>query len=216
MKKIFVLLAFTFVNLFGQSNFLSPFNHIDLSLLGGANFNSISKLGGSLIFEGKTNLSSKTDLKISVGFSSLYENTEYTVKSYERSKIEGSEGYSLQEYDIDQIQYTMIPVNLGFEYKWNIEGILTSAILEAGYNFYNREDQVSQSRSVNRVNSLSQIPAEYLNDGPVVSDGSDYSFGAGLGLIYPVSQNLALTVRYMFRYNNKLVNSNQILFGIVF
>ena len=218
MKKLAILISL-FLNsvLFCQeTNNVKPFTNINLGILGGGNFNSIPTLGGSLILEGKSNISSQSILKISIGFSSLFENNSYQIKSYSHFIIDNIEGYQLTTYDIDKIQYSIIPINLGFEYVFSNNQISPFGIIELGYNFYSGEEQVAMSTSGQYFNTLEEVPNNYRNPAPKTFDDNSYSLGLGMGIKYKLTLNMDLNIRYMFRYNDKILNSNQILFGISF
>ena len=218
MKKLVILISLIFNSaLFCQeTNNVNPFSNIKLSILGGANFNSIPTLGGSLIFEGKSNISSQAFLKLSIGFSSLFENNNYQIKSYGYFKIENTEGYQLNTYDIDKIQYSIFPINLGFEYVFYNKQISPFGIIELGYNLYSGEEQVTKSTSGQYFNTLEEVPNEYRNSAPGTFDDNSYSLSLGIGMRYKLTSKLDLDIRYMFRYYDKILNSNQILFGISF
>ncbi|MFC2083807.1 hypothetical protein ACFLS9_02000 [Bacteroidota bacterium] len=61
-----------------------------------------------------------------------------------------------------------------------------------------------------------EIPIEYQNRVPNVSDGSNFTIGAGIGVLYKISSSLNLNIRYMYRFHDSIINVNQILVGITF
>lgn len=194
------------------------FSKFYLSILGGVNFNTIPTIGGSLQFEGKTNINSRINLKLSVGYSGIFENKEYIIKTYSHFKIENNEGYQLETYYIDKIQYNVIPLNLGIEYFFTNKKISPFAIFELGYNFYNGEEQISKGIiGPETYNSINEIPLEYRNPHPPkIFDDSTIGVSLGLGINYKISSSLEFNFRYLFKYYDDIININQILFGITF
>lgn len=194
------------------------FSKFKLSILGGINFNTIPTIGGYLQFEGKTNINSKINLKISVGYSGIFENKEYIIKTYSHFKIENDEGYILEKYYIDEIQYNVIPLNLGIEYFFTNKKISPFAIFELGYNFYNSEEQISKSiRGPESFDNINDIPIEYRNpQPPKIFDDSTIGVSLGLGINYKIFSSLECNIRYLFKYYDDIINTNQILFGITF
>jgi hypothetical protein len=193
----------------------SMFSNLHLSILGGTNFHTIPTLGGSVIFEGKASINSKFDVKLSLSYTSLFENKEYTIKSYIHSKRDNLDIYQLRATNINQLQYTVIPINVGVEYTLLNSNFSPLGIIEVGYNFYSAEEQISSGLiSGEEYQNLNDVPNEYRNVEPRDLDGSYLGFGFGLGFKYKISSSFDLSIRYMFRYNDLIVNSNQILLGI--
>lgn len=192
------------------------FSQIRLSFLGGANFSTIPKVGGSLQFGAKANLTSGLDLIVSSGYFALFEKKEYTIKSYSAFNIDDTKGYQLQTYSIDQLEHAIIPVNLGIEYTMNKNKISPFGILEVGYNFYGSEENVNKSFSGQTYQDINEIPNEYLNGAPTVVEGSGYNLSAGVGVKFIMSSVFHLDIRYVYRYNETIINNNQFLIGLTF
>jgi hypothetical protein len=199
-----------------NSQEFSAFSKFSFSLLGGINFSSNASPGPSLQIEVKTNIFRNATLKASAGFSLIKEDADYVIKSYHPTKIEDYDGYQLNTYSINQIQYSVIPINLGLEYIFIDNQFAPFGIFELGYNFYSAEEQIESSGSGEWYDSIDEIPEEYQNPVPNVSDGSTLSLGAGFGVLYKISPSVNLSIRYIYRYQESIINVNQILFGVTF
>jgi len=75
MKRNIVLLLMVFtINLFAQeNNCTKAFSKFCFSSNDGVNFNTIPTVGGSIQLEAKTNLYSNLRMKLSLGYSSIFE-----------------------------------------------------------------------------------------------------------------------------------------------
>lgn len=65
--------------------------------------------------------------------------------------------------------------------------------------------------------SYDAIPDEYKANQDIPSF-NNYSYGIvlGIGGIYKISSKLNFDIRYLYKYENKIVNSNQLVIGIYF
>lgn len=190
------------------------FSKFNLSFSGGVNFSKNSSVGGSFQFAGKTDISSRVNIKLSLGYSLVKENADYTVYTYDYAVIDNIEGYELEVFNINQIQYSIIPINLGLEYTLSENIFSPYVLIEAGYNFYTTEEQVASSGSIGWVETKDEIPVEHRNAVPNAFDDSCYGLGAGIGISYKISQSFALEMIYVYRYYDKIINSHQLLFGV--
>ena len=216
MKNLMLVLFFLFSgSLFSQVvTKESPVSTFHLSILGGTNFTTISSIGGSLQIEGKTNLSENLFLKAYVGYSGIAEEKDYMIKSYSPVHIGNYDGYQLKTYSVNQIEYSVIPVNLGIEYFLSNSKITPFGVVELGYNFYSSEEQIKSSASSELFENKNEIPTEYKNNAPRTIDDSSFGVSAGVGLLYRISSSFNVNIRYLYRYNDSLIDVNQILLGI--
>lgn len=216
-KSIFLFLILSTHIIFAQgTQSLKMFSKFSFSVLGGLNFNSLPNIGASLQIEGKTNISPKIHLKVSTGFSNILEEREYIIRSYGYFNIQGNEGYQLKTYSINQIQYSVIPLNIGIDYLLNEDNFSPFGIFEIGYNFISREEQISSSTSGAIYNNRIDIPVEYLNDAPKTLDKNSFGLGLGMGIKYKISSSLEISIRYIYRYYDSIINANQLLLGLNF
>src|SRR5690606_22052683 len=220
MKTVFIFFLIVFnSNLFSQDTKEAKiFSKFSFSILGGTNFNTIPTIGGSIRLEGKTNITSQIDMKLSAGFSSIFENKEYIIKTYSHFKIENIEGYRLETYTIDPIQYSVIPINFGFEYTLLENNLSPFAVFEFGYKLYSSEEQIAKGIiGPDTYNNENEIPFEYRNPPPPKTvDDSTIGLGLGLGIKYKISTTFELNVSYQYRYFDNIINTNQILLGVTF
>lgn len=192
------------------------FSSFHMGILGGINFNTIPTVGSTFQFEGTTNLLSNLNLKIAIAYSNMFKESDYLIKSYGHFKIDNVEGYQEKTYKINRIQYSSIPINLGLEYTFDGEKILPYGLIEAGYNFFSSEEQIASVGSGRYYNTEGEVPLEFRNKGPFTLDDSAFLFGIGAGVKYKISSSLALNIRYIYRYNDSIINTNQFLVGINF
>jgi len=218
MKTLVFLFLFSIItNSFSQDTQNSTmFSNFNLSILGGVNFKTVPDVGGTLQLEGKTNITSEINLNLSVGYSSMYEDKEYMIKSYSYFNINNTEGYQLNTYSINKIEYSVVPVNLGIEYVLREDNLSPFGILEIGYSFYSSQEQVVKSTGGEVFYNKNEIPVEYLNSAPKTIDGSSFGLGLGLGIKYKISPSFNINIRYVYRYNKSIIHTNQILLGITF
>jgi opacity protein-like surface antigen len=64
--------------------------------------------------------------------------------------------------------------------------------------------------------TIGEIPTEYRNTAPALDDGSSFSIGVGVGARYILTDRMGLNIRYIYRYNDSIVNNNQLLIGLTF
>lgn len=210
---VFILVSTNFSQEKNTSAFLSNSN---LGLLGGVNFNNSSTLGGSLQIEGKISLSEHIFFKASVGYSGVFEDKDYLIKTYNSVRIGDYEGYQLKTYSIDQIEHSVIPINLGLEYTFTNSSVVPFGLLELGYNIFSSEEQIGKSTSGALFENKNEIPIEYQNRGTQTKDDSSFGLSVGVGLLYKISSSLNINIRYVYRFNDSLINVNQVLMGITF
>ena len=104
-----------------------------------------------------------------------------------------------------------------FEYKFLDDDLSPYALLDIGYVYYNSESVVTPPRSGILVDTIEEIPEEYRNPIPHLrKSGTFLGAGIGAGLKYKLSTATEIMITYVFRYNNKIINSNNILLGISF
>ena len=216
LSTAFFFLVFSVGSVAQNLQNTSAFSEFTMSFLGGVNFNKIPTVGGSMQFEGKTNITSSLNLKISLGYSGTFEEKKYTVKSHRYFKINDQEGYQLQTYSINKMKHTVFPVNIGMEYVFYKETFSPFGILETGYNFYNSEERVNKSESGQTFDNENSIPADYRNPAPGTIAGSSLGIGIGLGTKYNLSSTASIEFRYVYRWNDLIINTNQILVGLTF
>ena len=215
MKKLIVLF-FILLNIssFSQESEKSTlFSNFNMEFLGGINYTTIT--GPSLIIEGKTSLTSHFNLKLSIGYSMIYKNDFHNVKGYEFLNFGNIQQYETYSYNINKIEYDMIPISIGFEYIFGHDKLLPYCFLETGYNYYSAK-AIASSRmyTSNYYGRYDEIPSDYQNGSSlVISEDKSYRLGLGIGAQYQLSQKINLDIRYLYQYNSNIINTHQVLIG---
>jgi len=219
MKKAILLYFAVFlgVSLAQESYSVKPFSSYGFGFSVGSNFQTIKFPGASFLFEIKTPLTNNLGLKLSGGFSLIFEDKSFVLKYNKLVSIQGIEKYSLITENIKKIEHSIIPIYAGFEYKFLDDDLSPYALLDIGYVYYNSESVVTPPRSGILVDTIEEIPEEYRNPIPHLrKSGTFLGAGIGAGLKYKLSTATEIMITYVFRYNNKIINSNNILLGISF
>lgn len=216
-KYILIIIFFYCTGLIAQGIKPEHTSNFHFGISGGANFNTIPTIGGSLILEAKFNPMTNVNLKLSVGYQSIFENKKHLIKSHNSADLNDTQVYQLKTYSIDKTQYLVVPVNLGIEYTFVKNVISPYAIFELGYSFYSSEKQITKVATGGEIfNSLEEIPKEYRNPAIITNEGSGIDGALGLGLKYKLSSSLEINLRYLYQYFDGMPNANQVLFGITF
>ena len=218
MKKIIVLFIVLFnLSLFSQEvEKLKMFSTFNLGVLAGVNFSNLA--GGSFIMEGKTNITKNLNIKISFGYSNINKKEGYLVKSYEYVHFDSIKEYQTSSYNVDKILYDVIPISLGLEYFFLRNSFSPYCLFEFGYNYYSFHTQISNGKSgfAGTFNTYDELPSEYKNKPPVISEATSYRLAFGIGTNYKLSSNINLDIRYLFQSNKYILNTHQVLIGLNF
>jgi len=218
MKKITALsLLLLSTNLFAQENApVNIFPAFKVGALAGVNFSSLS--GGSVLLEGKINLSSDLNLTLSAGYSKINKKAGFNVKAYRHIQFDNINEYETETYNVDEINYDVFPVSLGLEYYFGHNVYSPYTLFEVGYNGVDFHE-ITSGGSINGAGSYStfdQLPSAYKLKDPLFFIKNSYRIALGVGTTYQLTRFVCLDLRYVYQYNNSLENTNQILFGIVF
>jgi hypothetical protein len=216
MKHLIGLFILLFcANLFAQeTEDNTSFTKFKFGFLAGVNVTKFA--GGSVMIEGNTNLTSNINMKVSVGYSKIYKKEGYNVKTNTFIDINNFQEYVIGSYNVDRIDYDVFPITVGVEYFILKERLSPYIISEAGYNFYSFHIQQSNIYSGPSYDTYDQIPAEYKNTPPKISNEASYLFGLGIGTNYRLGSAINLDIRYLYQFNKNIVNTNQIVMGINF
>ena len=193
-----------------ESNFLTFFR---MGFYGGINFNSSPDPGGALIIEGTTNLTSNLNLKISTGYYKSFKTESYTVKTNSSATIQGETIYFASQYDVTEKGYDVFPLSLGLQYNFNYKTISPYLLANISYNLISPKIYPSPSENWS-YKSYDEVPEEFKTKHIETLPTNSGSLAFGLGAIYNLSPGLALDFRYLYRIDNRIINSNQIVFGI--
>lgn len=216
MKTMFVLFtAFIFSSALAQDSKI--FSSFDFGISAGSNFKTLTYPGASLLLEVRTPLAENLSLKLSGGFSLLFEDKSFVLRHYKFFSIQGIEGYSLNTQKIDKIEHSVIPFYVGAEYVFLKSDLSPFALLDIGYVYYTTEFEQSSYTTGERFDTIEEIPEEYRVSPPRLrKTGTFFGAGIGAGLKYKLTKSTELSLVYVFRYNDKIINSNNVLLGISF
>jgi opacity protein-like surface antigen len=219
MKKLLVFfIVLMFGNLVAQDfEPQSMLSKVYFGVLGGTNFNTLPTAGTSIGFEVKSNITTSINAKISLGYSTLYDDNSYEIRSYRFVSFDNYSKYHTKLFAVDRVKYTIIPVTLGAEYFITKTKISPFALFEIGYNF---SSSVAEGMTYDGIagafDTIGEIPTEYRNTAAALDDGSSFSIGVGVGARYMLTDRMGLNIRYIYRYNDSIVNNNQLLIGLTF
>lgn len=215
MKKLIFLFIVFNISLFSQEVDKSKmFSNSHLGFLGGINFSTLT--GSSIIIEGKTNLSSKLNLKLSVGYSTINKKEGYNVKTYRFINREGFPHYEILSYKVNELNYDVFPISFGLEYFFFQGNFLPYCSFEFGYNFYSFHIKESNHLTSGWTNTYDELPDEHKNLPPIISEEDSYRIAVGIGFHYKLSPVINLDIRYLYQFNTNILDTNQILAGINF
>jgi opacity protein-like surface antigen len=193
------------------------FSKVYFGVMGGTNFNTLPTAGTAINFEVKTNITSNLNAKLSVGYSTLYDNDSYDIKSSGLVSFENYSKYHTRLTLVDRVRYSIIPFTLGIEYLFTKSKLTPFALFEVGYNLSNStiEGKVHDGIA-GTFDTAEEVPEEYRKTAPALDDGSSITAGVGLGVKYKLTERMDLNIRYVYHYNEAIINNNQVLIGFTF
>lgn len=217
MKQIlFVLLLISSNVLKAQET--EPFSNFDIGFYEGINFYNTANVGGDFLVELISNLTPSLKLKASTGYFRIIQPypSNYTVREYSENTIDSLPGFFAAKYNLVSKNYDVFPIILGIQYNF-VHSIFSPYIsIDAVYNFIDTHIDTSPSE-VWAYNSIDEIPAEFKED-KKNEELPDNSSGIilGAGTSYYISSSLSLDIRYLFKYDSKIVNTHHFIVGIYF
>ena len=217
MKKIIALsLLLVSTSLFAQENEqMNLFSTLKVEALAGVNFSNLS--GGSVILGGKINLTPNLILTLSVGYSKINKKVGYNVKTFHHVRFDNVNEYETETYNVDEINYDVFPVSLGFEYYFQHSVFSPYILFEVGYNGVDYHQIISGEiiDVAGYYNTFDELPSAYRTAAPLISKNNSYRIAIGVGTTYKLTSFVSLDIRYLYQYNKSLENTNQILVGII-
>jgi hypothetical protein len=217
MKKLsFLLMIFLAPILLAQDFESEPtFSKVYFGVLSGINFNTIPTAGAAISFEIKSNVTSQINAKFLLGYSVLYDDNSYEVKYYKYQDFDSQ--YHTRLLEVDRVKYTIVPVSLGAEYVLLNNKTSPFALFEIGYNFSSSlAEGVTHDGIAGAYGTIEEVPEEYRNTAPPLEDGSSFTLGIGAGIKYMLTQRMDLNIRYVYHYNESIINNSQVLIGLTF
>lgn len=195
----------------------SIFSKVYFGVMGGTNFNTVPTAGTAINFEVKTNITSNLNAKFSVGYSTLYDDDSYEIKSSGLVSFENYSKYHTRLTLVDRVRYSIIPFAIGFEYLFTKSKFSPFGLFEVGYNISNStiEGKVHDGIA-GTFDTAEEVPEDYRKTAPALDDGSSITAGVGLGVKYKLTERMDLNIRYVYHYNEAIINNNQVLIGFTF
>lgn len=214
MKKILLFLLFFLISTL-KAQTENHFSKFDIGFYGGINFYNTEFIKGDFLIELKTNLIPALKLKASAGYQRTIQPKSYTVRRYSENNIDTIPRFFASKYNVVNKNYDIFPVTLGIQYNLNQSIFSPYFSIDVVYNFINTF--IETSPSVNwSYNLIDEIPAEFLEN-PQSEKLFNNSYGIifGAGTTYQISSKLNLDLRYMFKYDNKVINTHHFIIGII-
>jgi len=216
MKKILFILSFISISVLNaQEN--KPFSVFDIGFYSGINFYNTDNIRGDFFVELKTNLISSLKLKASAGYFRTIQPYSSLIKTYSEYTINDTIPiFFAGKYNIVSKNYDVFPLTLGIQYNFNQSIFSPYLSIDVVYNFINSSIATSPPE-VWYYDSIDKIPAEF-KETQKKEELPDNSFGIifGAGTSYHISSKLNLDIRYLFKYDNKIVNTHHFIVGIYF
>lgn len=213
MKKLLLLSLVIFLsNGFAQTNLFSSF---DFVVLGGINSISAKTLGSSLIIETRTNLTQNLFVKASLGFSKIYKEEDYSVKTYREGEFLGEKRFFVSKYDVKEKTFDVIPFSIGVQYIFKFNEFSPYIMSDLTYNEIGTK--IIQSNSFNwSYSNFEDVPIDYRVKHKEDIKNSSLSIALGLGTKYNLINDLSLDVRYFYNYYFQIVGNHQFMIGLSF
>ncbi len=214
-KSFLFLVIFTFSYLSAQTKEKSNFLYdSEFGFHGGLSFISLSQGWETFIFEGKSHLTDDLLVKLSIGYSRIISPVKYVVKSYSVITWNGTKIYQPFSFNVFNTTYKVIPISLGLQYNINYSKFNPYVLTEIGYNMIDPKLSKSPRIYGEKFNSYDELPQEYkyIN---ILPNGS-YKLAVGVGFKYPITSVLSLDLRYLTQIDSEIINTQQLLVGIIF
>ena len=217
LTKSFILLLVLSANiLYAQENDKpAPFSIFEVGVYGGINFETTSEIGGVFFLEGKTNIISNLNLKLSLGYYKSIMPVNYTVKTSGETTIDSVTYYSAGAYDVTKKTYDVFPFSLGLQYVFKSKIISPYLIFDASYNIISGKI-VRTGGYVWSYLSYDDVPDEFKNEHTEIMPDNSFGLAIGFGGIYYISKNINLDLRYYYKFDSEIIDTHNIVAGISF
>lgn len=193
----------------------SSYSIHSFSILGGTNFNDISSIGGNFLVEYNNKLLNNLYLNLSLGYNTTLQSVSFNVKTYNTGVINGTEYYWTDNYNITQNIYNMFPISAGIKYFFNSRGFLPYFLFDLTYNFIN--STFIQTPGYSKMyNSFNNLPNEYMTRNMEALPNHSYGITFGAGTLVPLSSKINIDLRYVYKIDSKVINTNNVIVGISF
>src|ERR1035437_3382181 len=167
---------------------MKMFSTLKLGALSGVNFSTLS--GGSVLIEGKANLTPNLNLTLSLGYSTTNKKVGYNVNTYQHIQFDNFNEYETESYTVNEINYDVFPVSLGLEYFFQRDVFSPYTLFEVGYNGVQLH-QVRSGGNIGEAGSYStfdQLPSAYKAEASLISNKNPYRIAVGIGTTYKLDR----------------------------
>jgi hypothetical protein len=190
------------------------FSSFNFAFLIGINFQETTNLGGLFQVEVKTNITDDLFVNLILGYSKSFSGETYTVRTYRSGIVEGQEYYYAEVYNVNGKGYDIFPFSCGFQYVFKYQTISPYLLFNLSYNFIVDTKFYRSPSNILIYNLYEELPDIYRTK-PIYNI-SDRSLGVivGFGTLYHITSRFNLDFRYVYKYDNKIINTHQLLIGI--
>ncbi|HZW40164.1 MAG TPA: outer membrane beta-barrel protein [Ignavibacteriaceae bacterium] len=211
MKKIFLFSFVIFISLSqAQTNLFTDF---DFVVLGGINSINAKNIGPSLIIEARTNLTQNLFLKASTGFSKIYKEENYLVKTYSEREFLEERRFFTSEYDVKEKTFDIIPFSVGLQYSLKINRFSPYILSDFTYN--DIETKIIQSNNISRsYSNYEDVPVDFRVKHKENFIYNSLSISLGVGTKYTLINDLCLDFRYFYNHYFQIKDTHQFMVGL--
>jgi len=218
MKRLILLFALLTIATFAQvKDIQAPFSKLDIGIYGGVDLIIPSRAGFSLSIEGKTNILSNLNLKISSGYTKINLDNKYEVMAFRTEYLGNDKYYQAYRITIEGGSYYVIPLVMGAEYIFIQKELKAYALFETAYNWINEEPHQYDETPLEKYDTIDEMPLHtFLRNTDRYLPDESISMGIGMGIRYPISSNTDIDLRWIYQFHDNFASSHKILIGIVF
>ncbi|MFA7288685.1 MAG: outer membrane beta-barrel protein [Melioribacteraceae bacterium] len=217
MKKLIIIIMVIALStiISAQSGYSdAPFSNTGIGLYGGINAVTGSETGWAVLLNFHANLISNLNLELSAGYSKIFEKINYTSKGFSVVKINSMTFYVTNESNKYQKMYNVIPLSAGLQYMLIRDTFTPYLLANVSYNWVIEEKEFGTGGIQRTYPSVESIPAEYKMPRNYKELTHSTGINAGFGVLYNLSSKINLDFRYLYKSDNKIINTHQFLLGI--
>jgi opacity protein-like surface antigen len=217
MKLIIVFLLFFFSSiLFSQGNDHSiPSKKFKYTVWGGINFETISEIGGTFNFGINLEVLKNTDIRLLFGYSRIYEEFNYNVKTNSTGTIDNQIIYLATSYDVFKKGYDVFPISFGIQYSIINQAFFPFLSIDVSYNVIST-DIIKSNISTWSHNTFNDIPDEFKMVNTQDKPKNSFGVAVGLGTGYEILDRIDLIFNYCYKTDSEVNNTHGISIGLLF
>jgi hypothetical protein len=217
MKKFIISLLFSFSSLmFSQGNDQSKnIKMFKYSVSGGINFETISEVGGTFNFGVNLKVLQNTDIRLLLGYSRIFEQFDYNVKTNSEATINNQKVYYATTYDVVKKGYDTFPVSIGLQYFFDYKIFTPFITIDVSYNIISTDIIKSPGFTWN-YSTFDELPEEFKIRHTEVYPKNSIGSTFGLGVHYHLTPVFDLALSYQYKIDSEINNTHYISAGILF